>query len=494
MSFGKFFLKKAGAGALLAAGVWGWADRSVGLGRCSTVNKVPAEQPPADLYVWGNGVRTDRSEYLGVYPGFEPTKVVVGGAAKPMEFKKVFFSDGIEAGIDPKGDLYVWPTKSQLSMELYKENTKNAPTELNTLNPAFSTSQSTVLPDAWILDENFTTRDGLTKISSGVVKVTVMGDNLYILKTNGQVDKHPVKVITKLEQGIRKTAQPKKETTVKLSTPITDIVAGDEHLLFLTQEGQVYCLGDDTLGQCGQGVQGRPLAGPFDEKIYDKPVLVKGLEEKKIVKLAAGGTHNIAVDSEGTAWGWGNNGLLQLSHEKEFSRYTSPITVFYAPTPLNEKLGSNKVISATAGKDFTVLVTETKPEAGQNPEVEVFATGANRFGQLGLGGFSECSDFEKLVSVSNIQFQAAPDSPLEPLRVQKLECGNNHCLCLMDAGVLFEWGQNSKGQLGNKRKAHAENPLIVSTFKDRKIIDISCGADLSGVLAEPQQQTETSIA
>lgn len=493
MSFGKYFLKKASAGVLLAAGVWGWADRNTSIGRCATANKPSTETAAAELYVWGNGVRTDRSEYLGVYPGFEPTKVALKAGGKQPELTKVFFADGIEAAIDTKGDLYVWPSKSQLSMDLYKENKTNPSPDVSTLNPAFGTG-STALPDSWIVDENFTARDGVTKIGSGVAKVAIMGDDLYVLKTNGQVDKHPLKTLAKLEQGIRRTALPKKEATLKLPSGVVDIASGDEHLLFLTQEGQVYCLGDDTLGQCGQGAQGRPLAGPFDERTVDKPVLVKGLEEKKIIKLTVGGAHNIAVDTEGTAWGWGNNGLLQLSHEKEFSRYNNPVTVFYAPTPLNDKLGSNKVISATAGKDFTLLVTETKPEPGQNPEVEVFSTGANRFGQLGLGGFSECSDLEKLVSVSNIQYQAAPDSPLEPLRVQKLECGNNHCLCLMDAGVLFEWGQNSKGQLGNKRKAHAENPLIVSTFKDRKIIDITCGADLSGVLAEPQQQTESSIS
>lgn len=493
MSFGKFFLKKAGLGLLVGAGTWGVGESGPSLTRCATANKPIQQDANPDLYIWGNGIRTDRSEYLGIYPGFEPTKVTTNTSNK-TGFTKLFFAEGIEGGIDKKGDLYVWPTKSQLSMDLYKADKDANQEQLSALNQSFGTPTAAVIPDTWILDENFTTRDGLTKISSESSKCVVMGDFLYILKTNGQVDRHPLKVLTKLEQGVRKTAVSKKETTFKLPQAVSDIVAGEEHLLFLTHDGQVYCLGDDTLGQCGQGVQGRPLAGPFDEKIYDKPVLVKGLSDKKILKIAAGGSHNVAVDSEGTAWGWGNNSLLQLSHEKEFSRYNNPIAVYYQPVPLNEKLGSNKVTAATAGKDFSVLVTETSPTDGTLPEVEVFGTGANRFGQLGLGGFSECSDLDKLVSVSNIQYQASPDSPLEPLRVQKLECGNNHCLCLMDAGVLFEWGQNSKGQLGNKRKAHAENPLIVATFKDRKVLDFTCGADLSGVLAEPDQQTQTTNA
>ena len=64
----------------------------------------------------------------------------------------------------------------------------------------------------------------------------------------------------------------------------------------------------------------------------------------------------------------------------------------------------------------------------------------------------------------------------------------------MSMGAIFEWGANTKGQLGNKRKAQSENPLIVKNLQDSTILDISCSYNMSAVVTKSEQATESPRA
>lgn len=139
------------------------------------------------------------------------------------------------------------------------------------------------------------------------------------------------------------------------------------------------------------------------------------------------------------------------------------------------------MIKAAAGRDFTVLVTETRLEQA---ETEIFSTGVNKFGQLGIGEVSDCQDFTKISPLSNLMYQQTEGAKATSMRVQDLSCGMDHCVLATDMGVIFEWGANSRGQLGNKKKNFSEHPLIVKTLNDRKLIDLACRDDSTAVVVE----------
>lgn len=140
---------------------------------------------------------------------------------------------------------------------------------------------------------------------------------------------------------------------------------------------------------------------------------------------------------------------------------------------------NNKVTDAAGGRDFTILVSEK-----ENGETEVFGAGVNKFGQLGINELSDCNDFTKLSAISNLEFQSNPAAPLEQTKITNLSCGWDHCFCETNMGVMFGWGANSHGQLGNKRKTQSENPVIASKFSDRKLISLNCGYNSTGVVVE----------
>jgi alpha-tubulin suppressor-like RCC1 family protein len=73
----------------------------------------------------------------------------------------------------------------------------------------------------------------------------------------------------------------------------------------LNKQGEVYAMGDDSFGQCGQGAKDRSTVAPFYQTQVSKPSLVKLPE--KVVKVVCGYRHSLAITEDGNLFGWGYN-------------------------------------------------------------------------------------------------------------------------------------------------------------------------------------------
>lgn len=98
------------------------------------------------------------------------------------------------------------------------------------------------------------------------------------------------------------------------------------------------------------------------------------------------------------------------------------------------------VTDVAAGEEHTVIVTENK----NNGETEVFSCGHNNKGELGAGFLRHLSDVVKIEGLSNFQVKN-PNGEKENVRINKINCGNHHCIALLSAGVVTEWGENDYG-------------------------------------------------
>ncbi|CDO70139.1 hypothetical protein BN946_scf184783.g23 [Trametes cinnabarina] len=98
-----------------------------------------------------------------------------------------------------------------------------------------------------------------------------------------------------------------KEKVVKAAAGIT-------FSLVLTQSGKVFAFGSEEKGQLGNGQAGERIvsAGKSAFDYETEPILVKGLADRKIVQIACGAQHALALDSEGRVFGWGYNGYCRL--------------------------------------------------------------------------------------------------------------------------------------------------------------------------------------
>ena len=92
-------------------------------------------------------------------------------------------------------------------------------------------------------------------------------------------------------------------TSSRIDIPekVSQLAAGFDHSLVLTENGTVYAWGDNTYGQVGINSAKGIVSGP--QKVEGLPT---------IIEISAGFRHSMALDTYGNVWVWGNNIAGQL--------------------------------------------------------------------------------------------------------------------------------------------------------------------------------------
>lgn len=111
---------------------------------------------------------------------------------------------------------------------------------------------------------------------------------------------------------------------------VTKVAAGDNHTVFLTSSGKVFACGSDRWLQLGQAQFWKGGA------VWQRtPQPVPALANERIVDIAAGADHTLALDGQGRVWAFGRG-----EHGQCLGESRKPFTV--APTP-------SAVLSSQAG-------------------------------------------------------------------------------------------------------------------------------------------------
>ena len=189
--------------------------------------------------------------------------------------------------------------------------------------------------------------------------------------------------------------------------------------------------GDNGEGQLGDGTL-TSRAGYGDVRVGND-----------VVQVAAGGSHGLALRSDGTVWAWGFNGAGELGDGTTASRST-PVQV----------TGLSGVTQVAARGLFSVALRS---------DGTVWAWGDNRGGQLGSGTTSNHA-------VTPVRVRGLS-------RVTKISAGNSFVLALRSDGSVRAWGDNRRGQLGNGTTASSPVPVKVAGLSG--VTRIAAGWDVS---------------
>ncbi|GBF95566.1 hypothetical protein Rsub_08547 [Raphidocelis subcapitata] len=106
----------------------------------------------------------------------------------------------------------------------------------------------------------------------------------------------------------------------------TDVACGGDYTLWIVGEGRVWAAGYPQYGQLGDGDD--HMYNAKDSSIQIKyepqpaPRCINALKEHKIVKVASGGNHAIAVSDKGAAFTWGNGNYGKLGHKVQQDEFT----------------------------------------------------------------------------------------------------------------------------------------------------------------------------
>jgi alpha-tubulin suppressor-like RCC1 family protein len=210
---------------------------------------------------------------------------------------------------------------------------------------------------------------------------------------------------------------------------VTALAAGGNFSLALLADGTVRAWGGDSAGQLGIG---------GSETEHETPVEVSDLSGVRAI--AAGGTHALALLSDGTVMIWGSGGGAE-------SR--SPVAV----------AGLEHVRAIAAGGEASYALLE---------DGTVRAWGSDQVGQLGTG---DPSDHE------------TPEPVQDLADVRAISADENDAGALLEDGSVMTWGRNQDGQLGNGSDEYkSEVPVEVSGLHDATALAV--GGELDVALLE----------
>lgn len=160
--------------------------------------------------------------------------------------------------------------------------------------------------------------------------------------------------------------------------------------------------------------------------IQDRPMLIETLKDYKITQIAAGSNHLMAITSDGHLYSWGCGEQGQLGR-RVLERHKG---LGLRPTNITPRSGRSKVVitKVVCGSYHTLAISQ---------DGNLYATGLNNYGQLGIGDYDDRLNPE-LVDPANWRGSVVVDA----------SAGEHHSMVLLSTGHVLTFGRADMGQLG----------------------------------------------
>ena len=131
---------------------------------------------------------------------------------------------------------------------------------------------------------------------------------------------------------------------------VVQVACGARHMAAVTTQGQVFCWGDSTHGQCG--VKGQ-VTTPQQVVIMRTPCDGVTTAPERVTQLACGDEHTMALSDKGELWTWGTGAAMGLG---------SPNLILH-PCLVDHLVG-RRVISVVCGSRHTLALVAKACQLG----------------------------------------------------------------------------------------------------------------------------------
>jgi alpha-tubulin suppressor-like RCC1 family protein len=213
------------------------------------------------------------------------------------------------------------------------------------------------------------------------------------------------------------------------------VSVGGSHSCGLKTGGAAWCWGFDLNGELGTG----STTAPEQCSGYPcstTPVAVAG--GLTFVAVSAGAVHSCGLTAGGAAWCWGfNQNGGQLGDGSTTNR--------------------NSPVAVTGGLTFTAVSAGGDHTCGVATGGAAYCWGLNLYGELGTGSVTGPQQCSGLYACST-----TPVAVSGGLTFSSVSAGEQHSCGVTTAGQAYCWGLNAFGQLGNGSTTDSSSPVAVS--------------------------------
>ncbi|KAL8440325.1 hypothetical protein Efla_001167 [Eimeria flavescens] len=249
------------------------------------------------------------------------------------------------------------------------------------------------------------------------------------------------------------------------------VACGGSHTLAVTLGGSLWVWGSNEKGQLGVGSEEtEDEHEPFLLDCFSLPVK----------RIACGDAHCLVVTAHGNVLSWGSNEMGQLGLGSTRPAYT--------PQGVSSL---RNAIDVFAAADYSACITsgingaegaEAAAAAGAAAGAWVYAEQLQQSGELWLWGSAESGKLglgEKILGGAI----TVPHSVSMPSSVSKVALGQSHVLALTARGFLYAWGAGFYGRLGLGSSANVYTAALVE-FPTPIRANIAAGSMQSMCLTE----------
>lgn len=218
-----------------------------------------------------------------------------------------------------------------------------------------------------------------------------------------------------------------KKVNFFLGIPVMQVACGEDFTAILTENGVLYMTGSDYWGCIGWGQSG-------DENVLTPVVVSKFTEMNlKVMQVACGDSHVIALTEDGDvfSWGCGELGRLGLNNEDDMS----------VPQQVILQNHWSNVSSVHCGRDNTFLLTSNST---------LLAFGSNENNKLALNQTVQLKRDQAYQKVKVVHYATSATLVryLKSYKVKLVAAGKDHSAVVEAYGRLITFGDNKHGQLG----------------------------------------------
>ncbi|XP_053384737.1 probable E3 ubiquitin-protein ligase HERC4 isoform X2 [Mercenaria mercenaria] len=213
----------------------------------------------------------------------------------------------------------------------------------------------------------------------------------------------------------------RKPKLIKFPHTVVQVCSGRYHNMLLTDDGRIFCWGDNKFGQLGLG----------HTTHQDTPQYIASLKGIPVAQVVCGGSHTLLLSKSGAIFGWGRNCFGQLGLNDELDRQF-PCSC--------KSLRNQRVCYIACGEDYTAALTL---DGG------LFTFGAGTYGQLGHG-----SKTQEILPKKVTELMGSD--------VAQIACGRRHCLVFVcDSGRVYGFGSEANGQLCTNSADVKSLPVLI---------------------------------